>query len=423
MPGTKLHFMAAVIAAALALFVFAQPGSAKHSQGLPLFVPDEANNRVLIYESPFSTGHSASGVLGQPDLTSAALGTTASTMYSPSAFAVDDRGNLWVSDTGNCRVLLFRTPLLNGLSASRVVGEADFNTACAASTPTANSLGYTGDVAVDGHGDLWVVDTGNNRVLRYSPPFTSGMAASLVVGQADFTSGACNSGGSAPTSATLCGPIGIDFDSSDNLWVADTSNNRVLGYKRPFRNGMKATVELGQPLLTAFTSSNSGVSTTALSGPTAITFDNQEHLWVADTGNNRVLLYKLSYFFNGRAATLVLGQTDFTQSSPNQGLSTPTAATLSLPQGLVFDNQEGLFVGDTINNRTLLFVPPFRTGMNAESVLGQVDFTQNEANQGDGPTAATESSPFKGGASLLALGVLGGLMAGRTIVNRLRRRP
>ena len=57
-------------------------------------------------------------------------------------------------------------------------------------------------MTADSSGNLWVVDSGSNRVLEYVPPFSDGMAATLAIGQANFTSGSANQGG-APTNASL----------------------------------------------------------------------------------------------------------------------------------------------------------------------------------------------------------------------------
>ena len=88
-----------------------------------MIVADFDNNRVLIYDTPPSTGQSASVVLGQADFTTATAdiavaagavavggGPTASTMSGPAATAVDSAGNLYVAENGNCRVTQFQPP-------------------------------------------------------------------------------------------------------------------------------------------------------------------------------------------------------------------------------------------------------------------------------------------------------------------------
>ena len=68
---------------------------------------------------------------------------------------------------------------------------------------------------------------GNNaRVLQYVPPFTNGESASVVFGQANFE------GMHMGTSANILSePYDVKFDNSNNLWVADTANNRVVEFK------------------------------------------------------------------------------------------------------------------------------------------------------------------------------------------------
>lgn len=382
-------------------------------------VPDEGNNRVLIYNLASTDGQAANVVLGQSGFSTNAPGTTAKTMAAPSAYAMDQVGNLYISDTGNCRVLQFRPPFTNGEAARIVFGEPDANTSCAGPL-SASSLSYTSGIAFDGSGNLWVADSGNNRVLRFRPPFKTGKAADLVVGQPDFVSYNCN----VPSASTMCFPAGIAFDSYDHLWVSDSVNSRVLEFKTPQNN--IADLELGQPAAAGLNSSganNGGISASTLAEPQGIGIDPQNRLWVADTQNNRVLRFDPS-FSNGEPATLVLGQSDFTSSNYNQGLATPNAMTMAFPLGIIAAGDAGIWVGDTYNNRTVQFPAPSVDGMAATLVLGQPDFTHNQSNQGNlDPSAQTESSPFyNAGPSLIALAVLGGLAGGRQWLHRLRQR-
>ena len=106
-------------------------------------------------------------------------------------------------------------------------------------------------VAVDSHGDVWVSDYGNNRVLEYIPgtapcaagQFCDGMPASIVLGQPDLLSntldnsgfGGCTGVDDVSGTTTPCGldaPGPLAFDSLGDLWVADTGNDRVLSLLR-----------------------------------------------------------------------------------------------------------------------------------------------------------------------------------------------
>ena len=72
--------------------------------------------------------------------------------------------------------------------------------------------------------------------------FMNGQSASLVIGQNDFTSSSVRS---SPSS--LYGPTIAVFDSSGNLWVGDSHHSRVIEFKPPFSTGMDASLVIGQP--------------------------------------------------------------------------------------------------------------------------------------------------------------------------------
>lgn len=390
-----------------------------------LIVPDTDNNRVLIYNYPFTTNKAASTVLGQSSFTTATSGTTPQTMYWPSSVATDSSGNIFVSDNSNCRVTQFLAPFTNGEAAVLAIGKPDLYTGCTFNAPTQNNVGQTSGVATDLFGNLWVADAQNNRVLRFSRPFYSGMPANLVLGQSNFTSGLCNRNsvsGTAPTAATLCAPAGVAVDYSGNLWVADSTNHRVLEFRPPFTTGMNASVEFGHPAATAFTSNFSnddGPSAKSLNSPTGIGTDIFGRVWVADTMNNRVLRFDPPYQ-NGKSASLVLGQPDFIQTYQN----ITNASTMTRPEGIALNllGVGGVFVGDTGNNRTLLFAGT-SNGQAASVVIGQTDFAQFSPNKGNSnPDATTQFEPFHtAGPSLLALGVLGGLAGIRRIAQRKKK--
>jgi sugar lactone lactonase YvrE len=400
---TCLGIVALLVAAAL-LFAC---GSGRSTR--LLFVADGNNNRVLVYDAPFVTGQSATAALGQASFTIDAVPAppTAASTTEPLWVTVDSSGNLYVSDYGNCRVLQFKPPFTTGMNAALAIGQASgatnltTNTCLSGAAATATGLVGPIGMAFDSAGNLWVADgSTNSRVLKYPAPITAGEAATVALGQT--TTGAslgCNQGGAA-SATTLCNPIGLAFDSAGNLWVADDANNRVLMYPQAnLVTGGAATVELGQPAATAFTSAtanNGGILATSLNGPLGLAFDSAGNLWVADEANNRVLMYaKADLMVNGAPATLELGQpiaTAFTSNTPNNGGIGPS--TLFFPIGVAFDSSGRIFVTDVFigNNRTLVFVPPFANGMNATLVLGQADFVTRTPNTG-GESAATQDAP------------------------------
>jgi sugar lactone lactonase YvrE len=300
-----------------------QPVNAIMDKNRAIWVTDQNNNRVLRFSPPFRNGKQADLVLGQTDFSRSDAGSppSASNLWSPTYMTFDSSGNLWVSDRNNCRVIEYQTPFSTGMSASVVLGEADLlSGTCAAS---ASRMSQTEGLVFDQAGDLWVVDRGNNRVLEFVPPFSNGMAAGLVIGQANFSSVGFQAG-----QAGLNHPNGLAF-LNGNLWVADTFNNRTLEFEPPFTSSMGASVVLGQP---DFTTTNCNTTRNGECGAFAVAGDPKGNLWLADLANCRVLQYKpdsRGLFATNQNARIVIGEANFTTAF----CSTKRARTNS-PQGV-----------------------------------------------------------------------------------------
>lgn len=208
-----------------------------------LWVADSQNNRSLEFTPPFYNNMNAAVVIGQPNFQRTKAGTTANELNYPMYVTFDHSENLWASDTENNRLLEFAPPFFNGMNASVVLGQQNFTASL--DTTTQSGLSYPGQVAFDSSGNLWVPDGGNGRILEYQPPFTTGMNASLVLGEPDFTHRYCdpNSFGiqtHCSNHNSLKGPTEVAFDQQGNLWVPEafSSTFGISVFKPPFSNGM-----------------------------------------------------------------------------------------------------------------------------------------------------------------------------------------
>jgi sugar lactone lactonase YvrE len=254
---------------------------------------------------------------------------------------------------------------------------------------SASSLNSPTGVAVDGSGNLYVADNSNNRVLEYDTPLTKDTTADSVFGQGgSFTSADLNNGGLNANS--LAHPLGVAVDASDNLYVTDGSNNRVLEYKTPLSTDTTADIVLGQ-----LDFSHNGfnfIDASGLFSPQSVAIDTSatpNRLYVEDTLNSRVLGYQdVTTFANGGAADLVIGQPDFNSGACDGG--GVIAGSLCDPIGVALDASGNLYVADQFNNRVLEYDTPFAgcgsfpcVGADANRVFGQGgSFTSNTPNKG-----------------------------------------
>ena len=167
---------------------------------------------------------------------------------------------------------------------------------------------YTAD------GKLIVADTAQNRIFTWNElPTSSYQKPDLVLGQLLATGTQRNSGGEA-TASSLLYPSGI-WSDGNKLIVADAWNHRVLIWNEfPTENGQPADVVIGQPTMQNNLPNVHGVGTVASSKnlywPYGVWSDGR-HLWIADTGNRRVLFYEDIPATNYTAADKVIGKNNF----------------------------------------------------------------------------------------------------------------
>jgi DNA-binding beta-propeller fold protein YncE len=154
---------------------------------------------------------------------------------------------------------------------------------------SAHSLASAIGVATDPQGRLYVADSGNNRVLEFDAPLTGAGAADHVFGQPSLITDTANFGGISGNS--LNDPIGLATDGQGNLYVADTGNNRLLEFDAPLTTNPTADRVFGQPSPITGTANTGGISALSLNFPTAAALDAQGNLYLADADNNRVLEY------------------------------------------------------------------------------------------------------------------------------------
>ena len=354
------------------------------------------NNRLLIYANlssmipkptdmleatrrcPACVGK-ASVVLGQPDFTTTDLTIppTSLTMRTPSAVA-SDGVRLAIADSDNNRVLLYNSiPTINRAAPDVVLGQTDFTSAGTLRPPTASSLRGPQGVWFQ-NGKLFVADTFNNRVLIWNRiPTANGTPADVVLGQPDFTSPPENEPSIALANVkatTFFSPVSVTSDGV-RLYVTDLGYDRVLIWNSiPTANQQPAHLVIGQPDMTTAATNNSskmcasnGTDTDGnatyparcggtLNTPRFALSDGQK-LFIADGGNDRVLVFNSIPAANGQAADVVLGQHTMEgniSGSAFDPLAQSRADSVRTPMSLAWDGTN-LYVADAFNRRILVF--------------------------------------------------------------------
>jgi len=270
-------------------------------------------------------------------------------------------------------------------------------------SPSASTLSLPSAAALVGT-DLLIADAGNNRVIGIPQQAGAYVSANRVLGQdrmdtfspnliegREFAFVSQNAQGN-------CADAGLAIDttgSTPHLYVADPCNNRVLGFNDALtlKPGAKADIVIGQPdmqtALCNYPSGNANKPTqSSLCGPIGVLVDSNGNLYVADSGNGRVLRFPTPFAHQGSLppADRVVGQANFTTK-----ISDPSAGTMSAPYGLALSGVNGLLVSDVQLNRVLYF--PMANGdlTSPQGETAAVVFGQQQFNVGTKPTTLSDT--------------------------------
>lgn len=300
-------------------------------------------------------------------------------MYSPrGVFLGDDV--LVVADSGNHRVLLWHgVPTADEQPADVVLGQPDGSTEGRAAGGRGPERGMnlpTGVLVYDGR--LLIADAWHHRILIWDEvPARTDAAPDVILGQRDASSVRPNAGATCSASSFYW-PFGIAM-VGDTFWVADTGNRRVLGWRNGIPDpGRPADVVLGQPDA-SHREENRGESAGPASFRWPHDIAGNEHLLlVADAGDHRVMGWSPAPDADA-PAKMLLGQPDF-GSADEWPYGPHTGDRFRFPYAIGLA-QDTLAVADTANNRILLWDGVPADGRAADHVLAQPNFGTNGENR------------------------------------------
>ena len=251
-------------------------------------------------------------------------GTFAS-FYGPLGLSADSNGNLFVADSGNNRIRkITSSGLVSTFAGSGVGGSSDGQGVLATfSSPSA--------IAIDLNGNLFVADSNNHKIRK----ITSSAVVSTFGGSGD--AGSTDGQG---TAASFNSPSGVAVDASGNVYVADTENNVI---RRISPSGVVSTF--------AGSGTNGFVDgqdvSASFARPYSVAVDFNGTIYVADTGNNRIRTISPSGYVSTFAGSGFIGSDD------SQGVF----ATFSSPKDLTVDLNRNVYVADLGNNRIRVISP------------------------------------------------------------------
>jgi glucose/arabinose dehydrogenase len=215
-------------------------------------------------------------------------------LNTPEGITVDSQGNVYVADTANNRIKKFSG---NGTFISKVGGFGPVN----------GTFWFPEGIAVDSDGYMYVADTANNRIQKFSAngTFTTKWGKEGL-GESHFS-----------------GLSGIAVDSLGNVYVADTANNRIQKFSA---NGT-FTTNWG----------TYGSDDGAFNAPEGIAVDSLGNVYVADTANNRIQKFSANGTFTTNWGTYGFGEGE-----------------LKYPAAIAVTSQGNVYVADTGNDRVVL---------------------------------------------------------------------
>jgi sugar lactone lactonase YvrE len=311
-----------------------------------LYIADTLNNRIR--EVVGSTG--IISTLVDKAGTQGFLGDGGSALSAqidlPTSVYLTPGNNLLIADTGNQRIRFANQGGSAVMIAGVTVGAGNIATVSGGGmggdggSPTKALLATPYDVAEDAAGSLYIVDQANNRVRKITNPTLNSAIITTVAGTG---SSGYSGDGEPATSATLNAPTSIAFDSSGNLYIADSGNLVIREVSASTGN-----------ISTVFGNGNSCFPTTNSCGdgggplgasfalPFTVTLDSANNVYVSDWSGQKIREWNISTGL----VTTVAGS-GISGRRGDGGLA--TLANLSHPAGLAVDSQNNIYISDQFN--------------------------------------------------------------------------
>lgn len=310
--------------------ILAAPHDLAVDTGGRLYIADGTRLRIVGANGVIQT------VAGDPQLSAIGDGAaaTAAPLSHPSAVALDNAGNLYLAETGADRIReVSATGQIATLAGTGIAGLAGDGGPAASA-----QLNSPAGVTVDASGNVIVADTNNHRVRLIAP----GGQISTLVGTGMSGMGP---DGLAGAETPLNAPQGVCADHTGIVYVVDTSNHRVLRVSP----GAAAVVTVAGNGVAGDAGDGGPANAAQLNQPEACAVDTAGNLFIADTLNNRIRQVTPAGTISTVAGTGVAGFAGDGQAA--------TSASLQGPAGVAVTDDGNIFIADTGSNRIRLVTP------------------------------------------------------------------
>jgi sugar lactone lactonase YvrE len=311
------------------------PGTVVSDASGNLFIADTANHRVRRVDRVTGTIQTIAG-MGHPGFDGDDGPAVAALINSPQGLALDGDGSLYIADTENHRI---RRVSPDGKIVT-IAGTVAFGYAGDNGPATAASLLFPTGLATDQQGNLYIVDTGNNRIRKVAA------STGLITTVAGNGSARFANDGQLATEASLNGPRAVAFDAVGNFYIADSGNDRIR--RVDFRTQIIQTVAGNGER--RFSGDGGPAIAAALSFPLSVAIDRTGAVLILDSFNNR-----LRQLQPETGIIRTISGTGTPGFSGDNGLAKD--ATLWAPAHVTLDSRGNILIADTTNHRIRAISP------------------------------------------------------------------
>ena len=317
-----------------------------------LYIVDSGNHRIRRVDSAgMITTIAGTGQLGYSGDGAPAVSAQ---MLFPTGIEVDVAGNLYIADTDNHRIRrVDRSGTITTIAGTGEQGYSGDN-----GPAVEAQLAYPQRVAVDGNGNLYIADWGNNRIRRVDANGT----ITTIAG----TGGSGFSGDGGPAvAAQLKLPQGVAVDGTGNLYIADTDNHRI---RQVVPSGTITTIAGTGG--SGYSGDGGPAAVAQLNSPSGVAVDGAGNLYIADTENHRIRRMNSSGTITTVAGT---GMGFSGDGGP------AIAAQLNTPAGVAVDGAGNVYIADYYNRRI--------RRVDASGIIATIAGTGRRGFSGDGGLA------------------------------------